>query len=42
MKLLYFSYIFFFLPFISFSMKVLFVSAVKEKVWKETDDPSKK
>ena len=43
MQLLYFSYIhFFFLPFISFSMKVLFVPAVKEKVWKETDDASKK
>lgn len=37
-----FELLFFFLLFISFSMKVLFVLAVKEKVWKETDDASKK
>jgi hypothetical protein len=41
MQLLFFGYIYS-LPFISFSMKVLFVPAVEEKVWKETDDASKK
>jgi len=35
------TFIFYFLTFISFSV-VLFVPAVKEKVWKETDDASKK